>query len=682
MIKTLQKLLFFSLFTLSVISVFAQEEQPVSIKNCTQDKTDNKATCFMDTLNQIFIANFELPPALKKSGFKQDFSILFKASKDREYTLLYISHKTPELEQEVQRVFRLFPDFSPATYNGEPIDKQYILPYHFSHPEVSDKTTLQNMEKADMTSDLSGNPMYRSNLNIPLTFSNYRSNRTFEFSENAHTAVKPYIFKDVARHIDFDTIHNQLHIPKTSWFGRKLWNENMLDFQGDNYWFHLDPIVDLQMGKENAITDYTYNNTRGVRVEGGIAKRISFSSSIFENQGRFADYFNRYALYKKPSSEAYAIVPGRDTSKDFRNAAFDYPYTTAYISWNPLRFMNIQFGHDKNFIGEGYRSLFLSDVGAPYTFVKINTHFWKIQYTNMWTWLRDVNTTTADDEPYKRKYMALHYLSWNATRNLNIGLFESVVWAKTPERGFDPHYLNPVIIFRALEYSNGSRAGNALLGVSASYNILSHLRIYSQFVLDELNMKQFANDPGYWANKYGYQLGAKYFDAFSIPNLYLQAEYNFVRPFTYSHSKPVLNYGHVNQPLAHLWESNFKEFSIVAAYQKGRWSAQAKIITGSKGFDVNSETDSNSYGGDIFRSNTEKNSVFGVHTGQGNKAAINIGELQAGYLINPASGLKVFGSVLYRDFSSAQPNFIFENKKTTWINLGIRTDINNWYFDF
>ncbi len=682
MTKTLQIIFFFGFFSLSVIQVFSQEEQPVSIENCTQDQTHDSDACFMETLNQIFNNRFELPEKLKKSGFNQDFSVLFKAGKDKKYSILYISHKTPELAREVQRVFRLFPDFNPATYNGEPIDKQYILPYHFSHPENPEKTVLQATKDETGFSKKTGNPLYRSNLNIPLTFANYRSNSAFEFSENTHTAVKPYLYQDVAGYVDFDSIQNRLHIPKTSWFGRKLWDENMLDFQGDNYWFHLDPVIDAQMGRENGITRYTYNNTRGVKVEGAIAGNIGFSSRIFENQGRFADYFNRYALYKKPAYQAYAIVPGRDTSKDFMNAAFDYPYATAYISWNPLRFMNIQFGHDKNFIGEGYRSLFLSDAGAPYTFVKINTRFWKIQYTNLWAWLRDVNTTTADDEPYKRKYMAMHYLSWNAVRNLNIGLFESVVWAKTPERGFDPHYLNPVVIYRALEYSNGSRAGNALLGVSASYNILSHLKIYSQFILDELNMKEFANDPGYWANKYGYQLGAKYFDAFSIPNLYLQAEYNFVRPYTYSHGKPVLNYGHVNQALAHLWESNFKEFSMMAAYRKGRWSAQAKIITGIKGFDILSETDSYSYGGDIFRSNAEKNSVFGIETGQGNKASINIGEFQAGYLLNPATGLSVFGSVLYRNFSSAQPNFIFENKKTTWINFGIRTDINNWYFDF
>jgi hypothetical protein len=36
-----------------------------------------------------------------------------------------------------------------------------------------------------------------------------------------------------------------------------------------------------------------------------------------------------------------------------------------------------------------------------------------------------------------------------------------------------------------------------------------------------------------WKNKYGYQLGVKYYNAFHIDNL-LQLEYNHVRPYVFS----------------------------------------------------------------------------------------------------------------------------------------------------
>ena len=673
----------FSLFLFILThATFAQVEKPIRLINCTQEDAVDVENCFLTSITEIFNNEFRLPENLTKENYTTNFSIVFLASKTGDFTILYISTQNQEIKTEVARVFDTFPKFQPATYNKHLIDKRFLLPYKFGKNIIDDIVPETKKKTSIFIKKSYENRRYNSPVNIPLTVQEYKTLSAYEFSQNTHTAVKPYIYQNVSKHIDYDSLNDVLKKDKSSWFGRKLWNENMLAIKGNNYWFHLDPIVDLQMGKDNSEETYTYNNTRGVKIEGGLNNIIGFSSTILESQGRFADYVNRYALFKKPISEAYAIVPSRDTSKEFKNHAFDYPMAMGYLSISPFDFINIQFGHDKNFIGEGYRSLFLSDVGAPYTFLKINTKFWKIQYTNLWTWLRDVNTETADDEPYKRKYMALHYLSWNATKNLNIGLFESVTWAKTPERGFDVHYLNPIIIYRALEYSNGSRAGNALIGLSANYRFKNKIQLYSQFVLDELTMEYFFKEDAYWANKYGFQLGAKYYDAFKIPNLTLQAEYNQVRPYTYSHSKPVLNYGHANQALAHLWESNFKEFTAIASYQRNRWFGSVKLITGIKGFDINSETDTFSYGGNIFRTSNDKNDVFGIDLGQGNKANILIGELQAGYLINPATNLKIFGSILYRDFKTQLPDAVFENKTTTWFNFGLRTDINNWYFDF
>ena len=674
-----QQLIFLLILSFQITQ--AQVEKPIRLSNCQQEKAQEIENCFLTTLKQTFDAEFKIANRLEQD----DFSIVFLASKTGEFEVLYVNTENDLIRKEVSRVFKTFPEFIPAQYNNHAIDKRFILPYLFNNKktDLAKTVAIQEKKKAHQKQRITyKNSLYNSVLSIPLTHQNYRGLANFEFSENSHTAVKPYIYSQVAQSIYFDSLNQNTIKKGNSWFSRKFWNENMLAIQGDNYWFHLDPVIDLSVGKENEVSDYTYNNTRGVKIEGGLANKIGFTSSIFESQGRFANYFNNWALFRKPINEAYAIIPSRDISKSFKNGGFDYPMATGSISVAPYNFMTIQFGHDKNFIGDGYRSLFLSDVGAPYTFLKINTKFWNIQYTNIWTWLRDVNTSTASDEPYKRKYMALHYLSWNATKNLNIGLFESVTWAKTEDRGFDIQYLNPVIIYRAMEFANGSKAGNAMLGLSTNYRLKNTAQFYSQFVLDELTMSEFFKGSGYWANKYGFQVGAKYYNAFNISNLMLQAEYNQVQPFTYSHSKPILSYGHVNQPLAHLWESNFQEFTLIASYKKNRWFSSAKLTSGIKGFDINSDTDTHSYGGDLFRNYTERNNNYGIKIGQGNKARIRIGELQAGYLINPATNLKIFGSVLYRDFKTPTPNAIFENKTTTWFNIGIRTDLNNWYFDF
>jgi hypothetical protein len=38
----------------------------------------------------------------------------------------------------------------------------------------------------------------------------------------------------------------KLNKTATNWWAKKLWNENLVEIQGDGYWFMLNPIVDLQ----------------------------------------------------------------------------------------------------------------------------------------------------------------------------------------------------------------------------------------------------------------------------------------------------------------------------------------------------------------------------------------------------------------------------------------------------
>ena len=155
---------------------------------------------------------------------------------------------------------------------------------------------------------------------------------------------------------------------------------------------------------------------------------------------------------------------------------------------------------------------------------------------------------------------------------------------------------------------------------------------------------------------------------------------NIVRPFTYSHSNPVLNYAHFNQPIAHPWGANFWEFISIARYKKDRWYADAKFVIGKKGFDI--EGDPISYGGNLYIDYNKRGSDVGQTLAQGNKTSIFIGDLRAGYLVNPATNLKLFFNITYRKFTPSIVTTNFVPTTTTWFNIGFRTDLFNWYFDF
>lgn len=679
-------------------------EKPPVFSECDSLAANQLKSCFNFTLKNFVYNNFKVPQIVADEDYIGNVQVLFEVNKEGEFSVVYVDAIYDELKEETKRVFDSLPKIKPATYNGKPTFVQYSLNINIPLVKPVGKTdendvanTDDQKTKKDLNATLSNEfdnvnraakPYegleYSSQLNIPFTHSYYArfDDEMNAIGTNSHTAAKPFIQSDVARYYDIKAEKESLAKETDSWLGRKVYNEHLVQIQGKDYWFTVDPIVDLQLGGETEGDDGTWNNTRGVYIQAGLGKRFNISTSVYESQGRFADYFNTYAESLRAFGPDPAIIPGRGIGKGFKENSYDYPVAEAYLSYTPADFFNIQFGHGKNFIGDGYRSLFQSDVASPYPFLKLNTTFWKIKYTSTWMWLKDVRPEVVVDDAFLTKYMANHYLSWNVSKRLNIGLFESVMWADTNGRGFDVNYLNPIIFFRAIEFQTGQGAGNAILGLSGKYKWNNKVNLYGQFILDEFSLGDVKGGNKSWKNKFGFQLGAKYFNAFNIDNLLLQAEYNQVRPYTYSHNTQILNYGHFNQPMAHLWGSNFRELVLIGRYNYKRWFADTKLIIGQRGFDFNTDEDSFSYGGDIYRDYNDRVSDTGITIGQGNKTNSFMWEHQMGYLLNPETNLKVFANIIYRDFNPETITPDTADSNTLWFSLGIRTDLFNWYNDF
>lgn len=676
-------------------------EKPPVFSECSTSAVDSLMPCFRFQLNQFIFKNFKVPDIVTKESYSGSIEVLFEVDKKGNFKTIYIDAIYDALKQETRRVFSSIPQIQPATYNGNPTFAQYTIKIKI--PLVDSKTQMlvedelrpQKKEKelhvSNEIDSINAQTVpyqkleYKSQLNIPFTHRFYsRFDRAMNLpGSNSHTAAKPYVYEEVATYYDFETEQAALLKDKTSWWGRKLWNEHLVEVQGEDYWFLFDLIADLQIGFDSeAEFSHTYNNTRGVLIQGGLGKKFSFSASVFESQGRFADYFNRYAESIRASGPDPAIIPGRGIAKRFKTDSYDYPVAEANLSFTPAKFVNLQLGYGKNFIGDGYRSLFQSDFTSPYPFFKTNFKFWKIKYTSTWMWLRDVREEVLEDKAYLPKYMANHYLSWNVSKKLNIGLFESVMWDNSNNRGFDFNYINPLIFFRAIEFQTGQGAGNAILGLSAKYKWNDRFNIYGQWIIDEFSSSDVTGGNKSWKNKFGYQLGVKYYQAFGVDNLMLQAEYNQVRPYTYSHNTIVLNYAHANQPMAHLWGANFREFILIGRYSYDRWYADLKLIFGRRGLDFNSEDDNFNYGADIYRNENDRPFDFGVEIAQGNKTTVFHGETQFGYIINPASNLRLFSNISYRNFDPTVETASALKSNTVWFSLGLRTDLFNWYFDF
>lgn len=685
--------LLFSSYLIAQNNVTSREQFPL-FEECKSVAGKEQETCFYNQVKQHIKNNFKEDENLKQQGFKAEIITVFSVNENGVIAPLYVDAPNKILQEEATRVFNSFPIISPAKYNDKPYFAKYTIKFSFpininqeSLKTLSASEEVRVVDEFEKMSYLDfDNPKFNSGLNIPFSHSYYAKfdDEMNRLGNNNHTASKPYSYKEVAQYFDFKTENEKLMIKADSWLSRKWWNEEMVTIKGKDYWFTINPVVDLRVGKDTkSELAYTYQNTRAIQAQGAIGRDLFFTTSIYESQGRFADYYNQYANSIKPSGGNPAIIPGIGIAKPFKTNAYDFPSADVNVSYSPSKLINLNFGYGRNFIGDGYRSILLGDVTSPYPFIKINTTFWKIKYTNTYTWLKDVRPEVTADRTYATKFMANHYLSWNLNRRLNIGLFESVIWDDSNQRGFDMNFANPIIFYRSVEFNASSRSGNALIALTSKYKVSDKVNFYGQFLLDEFSLGEIKKQDNSWKNKYGIQLGTKYYHAFGIQNLTLQAEYNSVRPYTYSHSEAITNYAHNNQGLAHLWGSNFRELIAIARYFKGRWFAEGKLIYGVRGFDFDIPSNTFNYGSNIYKDyDLNRPSDYGVKTAQGNKTISIFADLQTGYVVNHITNLKCFAQLTYRSFTPEVETPTVFNQQTLWFSVGIRTDLFNMYNDF
>ncbi len=433
---------------------------------------------------------------------------------------------------------------------------------------------------------------------------------------------------------------------------------NLLEVNTKDFFLALNPVIDLQVGAESGNNQSLYYNKRGVTLRGRIANKIGFSTTITDNQ-------ERGPLFFQDRVSSLHAVPGVGFYKRFKSNGFDYFDGRGYLTFNVTKYIDVQFGYDKNFIGNGYRSLLLDNDGDSYLFLKLNTKIWKFDYENLFMELMP-QFTKSGDNLLDRKYAAMHHLSMNVTKWLNVGLFEGVIFGR--KNRFDFEYLNPVIFLRHIEGTVGS-PDNAVAGLDFKANAVHHLQFYGQLLLDEFLIHEIVKGNGYWANKYGYQLGIKYIDAFKIDNLDLQLESNRVRPFTYSHSDSVANYTHYNQPLAHPLGASFQEWVGVLKYQPApKWYINARMIYYNQGLD----SAGIDFGSNPFVLYGNRTSNFGYYIGSGRKVKCVNASLTLSYELR--ENLFIDGNLLYRKYTGLDNSNIF--------NIGIRWNAARRDYDY
>ena len=523
-----------------------------------------------------------------------------------------------------------------------------------------------------------------------------------------HTAMRGWSESSFKNIVNLDSINNlyRFNINRKGKFSNyilnSIFNDDFIRVKGDDYYVAINPVIDFEVGSDGART--TWVNTRGAEIKGTVGDNFAFYTNIRENQAVFPEYIDEYC-------NTYRVVPGQGHANRFKKNGRDFTNAAAYLAYRPAEWLNATLGYGKNFIGDGYRSMMLSDNAANYPYFKVTADFWRIQYTCLYAQMTDRNKVLADNT-YARKWAVIHYLDFAVTKRLNIGFFDAVMAsAQTHQqvmandstyttidmkRGFDFQYINPIIFLRSAEYYAGKSADNALLGLNISYILGKHTTVYGQFVLDEMTVKRFIAFKGYYGNKQSYQIGVKSYDCFGVKNLFLQLEGNIVRPYMYSHTTQNTgisigenNYAHYNEPLAHPWGANLWEAVFRAQYNWNRWYFQYKLNYGQYGddWDVENNVWAN-YGHNVYNDYADAIDLDWDDNGNptqdghylltGRKTTVMMNDVIVSYLVNPRYNMNIFADVTQRSFKAQglddQNNFI--------VSFGIRSSLDRKYYDF
>lgn len=407
----------------------------------------------------------------------------------------------------------------------------------------------------------------------------------------------------------------------------------------DDFFMIVNPIIYTEAIKELHQDNIDYVNMRGAEIRGRIMNRIGFYTLLADNQERTVSYVRDWET-------EHDAFPGFDYYRKMKNNNYDLFLARGYLDINFLSdHLNVTFGYDKNFIGNGIRSLFLSDFSAPSTFLRLRSHYGKFTYENLFMELV-ADYQRGGDQLVPHKYAAMHQLNFNARPWLNIGLFESTIFSKQDHFQFS--YLMPVILVNTAARALGS-GNKTSLGLNFKAIAMKRFQFYGQGYFDQIELSELGN--GSWKNQFGAQLGAKYFDAFTVSGLDIQGELNVVRPFTYSSDNETTNYTHYNQPLAHPFGAGFAEIIGLAKYQPfPKLYLSAKGIYSFRGLDSSTFVN---FGNDIFKPNDQRSNGdndYGINAGE--KISGIYLNLNIAYELRPRLFLEIGANYLRRTYET------------------------------
>lgn len=428
----------------------------------------------------------------------------------------------------------------------------------------------------------------------------------------------------------------------------KIFSAHLIELDKPDFKIYADFLFDFGFGREtvdqiSADHEETslFQNTRGFALQGQIGKNVYFYTDFRENQGRYAAYINRFV-------DSTQVFPGSGRIKPFGQGGYDYSMASGFVGIEAAEWLNLSFGHYKQFIGHGYRSLLLSDNAHNYPFAsyEIDAPEGRLQHRYTLALLQNLERLPQGETPeaiFKRKVASWNYLSFKPLPNLEVGLFEEVIWKVFDDslgsQPFDFRALIPIPGVNSAILGLDNEENNARLGLNAAWFIVPTVKVYGQ-VLSSSGQVDLD----------GFQLGGRWSGIFE--RLDFQVEYNKSSNSATVNPENLQSAYHFNQPLGHVLGRDFSEVVGIITYYHNRIFGRLKSVY------TNSDTTD--------ELTPRETSIKVLNT-----------DLQFGYIFNPSCNFQVYTGYTYRS-----ENIEYDERANGFWYMGVRTALSGIYRDF
>ncbi|MBN2668903.1 MAG: hypothetical protein JXR60_06725 [Bacteroidales bacterium] len=468
----------------------------------------------------------------------------------------------------------------------------------------------------------------------------------FSQNENSFLSIKPIIKSDLSDFFRVDSVwyklpRDQKLISKFKhpvWW-KKLRTDDLIHYAHPNLSININPIINFSIGKSGD-TQSLMVNTRGFDLYGSLGKHIYFVSGFYENQAFFPTYYSQFVKDNR-------VVPGQGRMRIYKDRGFDYSQSYGFVFYKPVKAFGLQIGHGKTYIGDGYRSVIMSDESFNMPYFKLVTTLSKFRITHQFNLYQNARNEDGNTEIHNRRYGSTISLSYIMSRFAEFSLIESIVWKGKQEN----HYMPSLVAYSPLPFTNTIAYGmdyptaNALIGVNLRFKISKGVVAYGQWLADG-------------EKKQAYQVGLKLYNIGKLP-LFARIELNHVDEAVYT-SSDYQSYVNYNQFIAHPLGNDFDEIIGELNTELKDFTLQYRIqLASSSSYEILAINYSN------FDYSTEKLSE---------PAQIQNHEFSISFLVNPAYNLRIYGTYRHRNVEFQNINI-----KESFYFLGIKSSMVNQY---